>query len=96
MCQLITIFDSRGKPIGRAFQCSCNRLANGELESMEDRWIRNTCEAQRREMEYDEIRRRTKLFDPDRRFKPRNEMRERNVINLGHRQERVPATARHF
>lgn len=98
MCQVIAILDSTGKVIGTAFQCSCHRLPNGELESAEDRWVRSECELQQQEIEAAMIREATKLHDPNlcdtRRV--RKEFKEPFIKNLGRMANRVPQKARHW
>ncbi len=94
MCQVVDIIEN-GKVVGRAFQCSCHRLPNGELESMEERWVRTSCEDQMREIEYEMAREATGLHDPNRidTRRVRREFREPNVINLGRRVNLISARA---
>lgn len=88
MCQVITIFDKAGQPIGTAFHCGC-RLPNGELEDHEDRIGRYEMAAQEAQMRYDELRRATKLFDPDRKFRNKIQPEFAGVENLGFRVNRI-------
>lgn len=60
-----------GKVIGHYWSC----------KNTEESWIKHLCEDQQLQMEYEEERRKTKLHDPERRFK--NQIRHKRTIQLG-------------
>jgi hypothetical protein len=85
-CTVVEIIEN-GNVI-RYFQCG-HRLPNGELESPEDRWIRQSCEEQYHQMEAERIREATKLHDPN--LCDSRKINERGVINLGRRANLIPS-----
>lgn len=91
MCQVVSILNERGEVVGHAWHCICNRLPNGELEPMDERWARNTAQEQMREIEAEEVRRKTALHDPERRLRRnvRHELGDRSTVNLGMRANRI-------
>lgn len=102
MCQVIPLFDERtpigsvGPVVGWAFQCGCHRLANGELEPMDERWARESAEAQMTEIEAEMARDAVGLHDPNK-CDPQNvrrEFHEPTIVNLGMRVNRISSRAR--
>jgi hypothetical protein len=94
MCQ-VTEFMFDGHLV-RAFMCGQHRLPNGELEGMDDRWVRQGCEDQMAEIEAEMARDAVGLHDPNQ-CDPRNvrrELKEPKMINLGMRVNRVTSRSR--